>query len=616
MRPPHSSRSRAKIIKPPAPPAEPKKARTSRFHINWTYVREYARWLRPSLPGLAALFALALLAAAIDLLWPVLIKSLVDSLVHSASTPSEKLRWLLLCSAGVVLLLLLKQVIELYRAYRTAVLNSKLLVRLRRKLFAALLNFPLPGLGEMKSGGIVSRLGSDIDQVGQLVQVAFIAPAVALLRIVLTILVLCYLSWELALATLLVIPPVMALTILWLAKVRPVYRSMMEDRSAVDARVGETFGGIRVVRAFRREPREARDYGVGSHTVVRKALRANRIEFVIENGWGLLIPLASLIVVAYGGYLVIHGRGQFGDIIAFQIYAVLLLGPVIQVISSVSQMQKSLAAMERVFDTLRAPPDTPDLPTALSAPHDFRELRFESVSFEYRPGTPVLTDITLTIPGGTTVALVGPSGAGKTTLTDLVCRFHDPATGKITLDGVDLRAFKLSSYRDLLAVVQQETFLFDGTIFDNIAYGRRGATLEHVRDAATRANADTFISELPEGYQTAIGERGFKLSGGQRQRLSIARAMLADPRILILDEATSNLDTESEQLIQSALTELLKGRTTFVIAHRLSTIIHADLIIVLDRGRILETGRHEQLLQQRGVYHDMVQRQRLGLAES
>jgi ATP-binding cassette subfamily B protein/subfamily B ATP-binding cassette protein MsbA len=222
----------------------------------------------------------------------------------------------------------------------------------------------------------------------------------------------------------------------------------------------------------------------------------------------------------------------------------------------------------------------------------------------------VIKDFSLVVPGGATVAFVGPSGAGKTTMTDLVARFYDPTGGAIYLNGVDLRKIQLASYRNLLAVVQQETFLFDGTVRENIAYGRRGATDELVMAAAGRANADGFIRQMPQGYDTLIGERGFKLSGGQRQRLSIARAMLADPAILILDEATSNLDTESEQLIQGALDDLLANRTTFVIAHRLSTISHADVIVVMEEGRVVETGKHTELMEKRGLYFEMVERQR------
>jgi ATP-binding cassette subfamily B protein/subfamily B ATP-binding cassette protein MsbA len=253
--------------------------------------------------------------------------------------------------------------------------------------------------------------------------------------------------------------------------------------------------------------------------------------------------------------------------------------------------------------------DKPDRPDARDAPTTVHEIRFEHVDFEYREGRPVVRDIQVAVPGGTVVALVGRSGAGKTTVTDLVARFHDPTRGRILLNGSDIRDFRLRTYRDLLAIVQQEVFLFDGSVADNIAYGRHDATEAEVHDAARRANAHEFIQHLPEGYDTFIGERGVKLSGGQQQRLAIARAFLKAPQILILDEATSNLDTESEQLIQASMAKLLAGRTTFVIAHRLSTIRRADLILLLEDGQVVERGGHEELMRARGRYHDMVVRQ-------
>ncbi len=582
------------------------------------YLRQYVHWLWPYRYALLAVFVLALMTAGLDMVWPLAIRQVIDGVLLSKTAPRDvQTRNLKLFGGVIIALLVLKQALDSLRSYRTSVLNSKVIFRLRQRLYERLLGLSLTELSEMKSGGIVSRLSNDVDSVTGLVQLALISPAVALIRVVLTLVILFALSWRLAVGAMVMIPPLALMSFLWLRRVRPIYRSTQEDRTNVDARVNETFGGIRVVRAFRREPREERGYAIGQHTIIRKRLYAERLELLLEGMWGLLIPGSSLAIVWYGGWLVLRGLAGIGDIFAFQIYAVLLLQPVWQIVSSVSQTQKSLAAMERVFEVLEMKPDKPDAPGAVEAPSVVREIRFDHVGFEYRAGVPVLRDFELTVPGGSVVALVGPSGAGKTTLTDLVARFYDPTSGSIRLNGIDLRGIRLGSYRNLLAVVQQDVFLFDGTARENIAYGRRGASEAEIISAARRANADGFIQGLPDGYDTLIGERGFKLSGGQRQRLSIARAILADPQILILDEATSNLDTESEQLIQSSLADLLHSRngrssprTTFVIAHRLSTVTGADLIVVLDEGAIRELGTHDELIEQRGMYYEMVERQR------
>lgn len=574
------------------------------------YVREYYKWLRPFRAALIVVFLLALVSVGLNLLLPLATRHVIDQVLPSSTlTEREKINQLAYICTGIVLLVLITQTMDTVRSYLMSLLNAKVIFRLRQRLFDRFLRLPLSELSEMKSGGIVSRLSQDTDKVTGLVQMAVITPCVAGMRVLLTVLVLFFISWPLAVLAGLMVPPIVFINMLYIQRVRPIYRTMAEERERIDARVTETFGGIRVVRAFRRERREERDYAVAHHTVIRKNLLAERMQLLVNAGWGLMVPATTLAIVGFGSYLVIRGRGTVGDIVAFQMYAILLLHPVSMIVNSYSATQQALAALERVFDVLERKEEKPDVVGAAPAPSPIRRLTFDHVGFEYRQGLPVLHDVCLEIAAGTTVALVGPSGGGKTTITDLVARFYDPTVGAVTINGVDLRSIQLAEYRALLAIVPQEVFLFDGTVRDNIAYGRRNAPEGLIAEAARRANAMEFIERLPEGLDTIIGERGVKLSGGQRQRLSIARAILADPAILILDEATSNLDTESEQLIQASLIDLFTDRTTFVIAHRLSTVTHADLIVVLDQGRVVETGTHAALIARGGLYYDMVERQ-------
>jgi ATP-binding cassette subfamily B protein len=574
------------------------------------YLREYLRWLRPHRYAVGVVFALSLVGAGLQMVEPLFMRYIIDSvLLNDALDTAARLGRL--HTAGMVFLtvIILSNLIGTFRDYRQRLLNVSVMLSLRRALFDRLLNLPLPKLYDMKTGGILSRLTGDIDTTTGLLQMAVISPAISVIRLVIAGFVLFTLNWRLALTALAIIPGIMLLSFTFARRVRPIYRSVRKDAEVIDGRVGETFSGIRVVRAFRRELLEVLDYMRGRHTVLRKEMFAQRRELVLWTSWSLLLGAVNVIIVWYGGWLNIRGGASIGDIMAFQWYTFLLLNPVWNIVNSFSELQRSLAAMERVFEVLAMEKDKPDRADARDAPRVVRELRFEDVEFEYREGMPVVRDFSITVRGGSVVALVGRSGAGKTTVTDLVARFHDPTRGRILLNGSDIREFRLGTYRDLLAIVQQDVFLFDGSVSDNIAYGRHDATAAEVEDAARRANAHEFIERLPEGYATFIGERGVKLSGGQQQRLAIARAILAAPQILILDEATSNLDTESEQLIQGSMASLLAGRTTFVIAHRLSTVRRADMILLMDDGRIVEQGTHDELMAVRGTYHDMVLRQ-------
>ena len=593
-----------------APPMADGEAGRPRGRKRRQYLREYSHWLWPHRYTVGAVFFFALLAGGLEMIQPLFMRFIIDKVLLNAGLETAS-RLARLHLVGMVFLgvIVLSNLVGAFKDYRQRLLNARVMLALRRSLFERLLHLPLPKLWDMKTGGILSRLTGDVDTTTGLLQMAIISPSVSVIRLLIAIGILLALNWRLALTALAIIPGVMLVSFTVARRVRPIYRSLRKDAEQIDGRVGETFSGIRVVRAFRGEVRELLEYLRGRHTVLRKELFAHRRELVLWTSWGLLLGIVSVVIIWYGGYLNVAHRASIGDIMAFQWYTFLLLNPVWQIVNSFSELQRSLAAMERVFEVLGMPADKPDQPHASNAPRLVRSIEFENVHFEYREGRPVVLDFNVAVPGGSVVALVGRSGAGKTTVTDLVARFHDPTRGRILLNGVDIRDFRLRTYRDLLAIVQQDVFLFDGSVRDNIAYGRHAATDEEIEDAARRANAHEFIVKLPEGYETFIGERGVKLSGGQCQRLAIARAVLASPQILILDEATSNLDTESEQLIQASMADLLAGRTTFVIAHRLSTVRRADLILLMEDGQIVESGSHEQLMEARGAYHAMVLRQ-------
>ena len=573
------------------------------------YLKLYANRLWPHWRLVLLLCVLAVIVSVLEIVQPLFARYIFDEILLSDRSPDEKIKLLNIVGGSFLGLVAFTVMLGIVRSWKQRLLNVRVVLTLRRALFDRLLKLPLDQLSDMKVGGIISRLTDDINKTSGLMQMAIISPSVAVLRLLIAMVILFVINWKLALTALGVIPPIMLLSMIAIRRIRPIYRAIRKDVSQVGGRVGEAFQGIRAVRAFAGERREDSEFTIGHHAITRMRMYAAKREIVIWSTWGFIIALNTVVVMWAGGYWYIRGQATIGDIGAFQVYVLYLLNPVWQIVESMTELQRSLAAMERVFDVLDSPVDKPDDPDAEECSRVVESVRFDNVSFAYNEDKNVIHHFSLDVPGGSVVALVGKSGAGKTTITDLVARFYDPTEGAVLLNGKDLRKYKLDSFRNLLGVVQQEVFLFDGSVFENIAYANRDATMEQVVHAATLANAHEFIDELEDGYEAIIGERGVKLSGGQRQRLSIARALLADPKILILDEATSNLDTESEQLIQRSMTELLKDRTTFVIAHRLSTITHADVIVVLDEGRIIEQGTHDELVKRNGTYAEMIRRQ-------
>ena len=519
---------------------------------------------------------------------------------------------LLVTVLAVSTISLVKIIIHIFGRWYATKISKQIQLNLRRRVFEHAVRLPLHRIQEIRSGGVASILREDGGSVGELVFGMLFNPWRAIIQLIGSLAILAWVDWTMLLGAALLLPTVFITHRAWINSIRPQYRVIRKQRELIDASATESFAGMRIVRAFSRQKREAARFTTENNLMARQELYAWWWMRVVEMVWETLIPFASAGLLFYGGWRVLDGHMTVGDLMMFLVYLLMLLEPLAALAQSATQFQNSLSGLDRVLDLFEEPREMQSTADSLRVDRASvaGDIGFENVSFTY-PGTdtPALSEIHLSVAAGQTVALVGPSGAGKTTLSNLVARFYDPTSGRVLLDGRDLRDYDVESFRSLLGVVEQDVFLFDGTIAQNIGYARREATADEIRAAAEAANATEFIDRMASGMQTIIGERGVRLSGGQRQRLAIARAILADPKLLILDEATSNLDTDSERLIQQSLVQLMKGRTSFVIAHRLSTIAGADVIVVIENGRISQTGTHAQLMSKDGKYRSMVEQQ-------
>lgn len=588
--------------------------------------RELFRQVKGSLPTIAGAVGLLSVATVLKLIPPAATKFLIDYVLMNKPLPPSLPSWLPIPTRPESRLLLLVALVTIVAGLSTAVgmtarwqatkTAKRLQVRTRRKAFEHAARLPLHRIYQLKAGGAASLLREDADGVGDLVFSMVYNPWKAIVQLVSGVAVLLWVDWRFLLGALLLAPLVVATDRLWNKKLRGLYRGVRRQRQDIEGSTAEAFGGMRVVRAFGRVNTEAARFTRESHLLTRQELFAWRWTRGIEGVWDLVLPLATSGMLLYGGTQVLHGALSLGDLMMFLVYLAMLLEPIAVLSSSVTQLQNNLAGFDRVLDLLEEPLEMADRPGARTVTKQNTEGRvsLRALTFRYPGAEPlVLKGIDLEVEPGETIALVGRSGAGKTTFCNLIARFYDPTSGLIALDGRDLRDVRVESYRRLLGIVEQDVFLFDGTVRENIGYASRKATHARIEAAARLAYAEEFIMELPEGYETRIGERGVKLSGGQRQRLAIARAVLADPTIFILDEATSNLDSHSERLIQKGLETLMANRTSFVIAHRLSTIQRADRILVMEAGRVIESGRHEDLMARDGRYRGMVELQQLGM---
>jgi subfamily B ATP-binding cassette protein MsbA len=487
--------------------------------------------------------------------------------------------------------------------------GQRILADLQKRMFAHLLRADLAYFHSQPSGGLISRFINDVEKMRGTVASVLTAIGRDSLTIIFLVGVMFYQDWLLTLASFFAFPTAILPLVNIGKRIRKVSASTQQELGQFTTLLNEVFQGARHVKAYGMEAFERDRAGAVIEQIFALVFRAARTKAAAYPIMETLGGTAIVVVICYGGWQVIEGTRSTGTFFSFVTALLLAYDPVKKLVNLNAQLQEGLAAAERVFDILDVEPTITDRPNAKRIDAAKGDVSLENVDFSYADGKPVLQGVSLSIKAGKTVALVGQSGAGKSTILNLIPRFFDTNTGRVTLDGVDIRDLTIASLRAQIALVSQDVTLFDDTIEANIAYGRAGASPEETRQAARNAAADTFIEAMPEGYETTVGEHGVKLSGGQRQRIAIARAMLKNAPILLLDEATSSLDTESERAVQTALAKLMRGRTTIVIAHRLSTIQSADMIHVVDAGRIVESGRHQELLARGGIYANLHQLQ-------
>ena len=569
-----------------------------------TTARRLISELRPYGGQLALGLFLVVVGALSQAGGPYLIGRAIDRYILRGDVPG--LLWTMLILLGVYVAGTLA---TLGQIRQVGGVGQRVLASLRERIFDRLLRLPLRYFDRRPVGDLMSRVTNDVDTLNQLLSQGFTQLLGSFFSLIGIVVAMLLLDWRLALVCFTIIPVMLLVNVYFARRARRAFRTTRETVGDVTAGLQEEITGVREAQAFNRTEANIARFRERNAANRTANVQAVAITSAFAPAIDVLSTLATAVVIGYGGYLVVTGTLSVGLLAAFLIYVQQFFRP-IQLASQVyTQAQAALAGGERIYNILDEDPEPPDPPGMPSLGTIEGRIEFEGVTFGYEPGRPVIHDVSFEIEPGQTVALVGPTGAGKTTIANLVPRFYDATGGSVRVDGRDVREVKRESLREGIATVLQEPFLFSGTVAENIGYGRQDAMREEVEAAARVASAHDFVSELPDGYDTVLGGGGGNLSQGQRQLLSFARAVLANPRILILDEATSNIDTRTEALIQRALGTLLEGRTSIVIAHRLSTIRTADLILVVADGRIAERGTHAELLEKSGLYADLYRRQ-------
>ena len=546
----------------------------------------------------------ALVAASCDLMYPVISRNIINTYI-----PDKNLQLILTWCVALLVIYLMQAIMQYFMQYQGHVVGVRMQADMRRDVFEHLQKLPFSYFDEHKTGVIMSRIVNDLMDISEFAHHGPEDLFISLVSVVGSFIILCTINIPLTLITFAVLPFLILFVVKKRTAMTIAFRKNRIEIAEVNASLENSIAGVRVARAFTGEQEEAKKFDENNQRYVTVRERAYRVMAEFFSGTNFLTSLMNVVVLTGGGYCVYRGVISVGDMVAYMLFINMFVNPIKKLIQFVEMFQNAITGYTRFQELMNIEVEQEE-PDAVDLKDVRGEITFDNVSFQYNEGKEVLSNISMTFPQGEMVAIVGPSGGGKTTLCHLIPRFYEITQGSICIDGQDIRKVTRRSLRSKIGIVQQDVFLFTGTIFDNIAYGKLGASREEVYEAAKKANIHDYIMSLPEGYDTFVGERGVKLSGGQKQRISIARVFLKNPPILILDEATSALDNVTENYIQDSLDELCKNRTTIVVAHRLSTIKNADEIIVMDRDGIQERGTHTQLLEKdNGIYRELYEAQ-------
>ncbi len=541
---------------------------------------------------------------AMGLVLPASTKYLIDVVIGQGRTD---LLWKIALAAGGATIIQALTSFSLSQVLGVAA--QRAITEMRKKVQQQISRLPISYFDSTQTGKLISRIMNDAEGIRNLVGTGLVQLAGSLITAIVALCILIWLNWRLTSITILVLGAFGGALAYAFTRLRPLFRERGEITAALTGRLAESLGGIRIVKAYTAEKREALTFARGAHKLFRNIAKSMTGVSATTAFSSLVIGAVGVVIILVGGNSVVRGQMTVGDLFMYVMFTGIMAMPMVQFAAIGTQITEAFAGLDRIREVLNMPTEDEEDTARMPLPVVEGEIEFENVSFAYNPGVPVLKNVSFTAPAGSTTALVGSSGSGKSTLISLAMNFNQPLSGTIKVDGQDLQTLRLRDFRSYLGVVMQDNFLFDGTIAENISFSNPHATMTEIQAASRIAHCEEFVEKFEKQYDTVVGERGVKLSGGQRQRIAIARAILADPKLLILDEATSSLDSESEAMIQDGLRSLRRGRTTFVIAHRLSTIRSADQILVLEGGEIVERGSHENLLEAGGRYRQLYDKQ-------